>query len=277
VSVVPYRVKWAIALGDRFELDPDDLSGSDADEHGDQLERPFGGLEEHFVSDDDEYYDDVEDDFFDENVDPNVNETREQRHTRRMRQAKEKLAREIDKEVKVNDTTWKVVSEHHRDPTPDTVGKPEVVGFDFNDFNLLRLFRHMYPGLPEEDIERANSFMAQKYSEWQTITTREWFLWHGLFIAAALYGQQVRRVFLHIPAWVFLQSVTRAIRTMRQRASADVGSFPRDARRAKRCGPRKPSGWSRRRTSDNTACRTSGSRTSSRPPRTANRRTTRCR
>ena len=89
MSVVPYRVKWAIALGDRFELDPDDLSGSDADEHGDQLERPFGGIEEHFVSDDDEYYDDVEDDVFDENVDPNVNETREQRHTRRMRQAKE--------------------------------------------------------------------------------------------------------------------------------------------------------------------------------------------
>ena len=145
------------------------------------------------MSDDDEYYDDVEDDFFDENVDPNVNETREQRHTRRMRQAKEKLAREIGKEVKVNDTTWKVVSEHHRDPAPDTVGKPELVGFEFDDFNLLRLFRHMYPGVPEEDIERANSFMEQKYSEWQTITTREWFLWHGLFIAAALYGQQVRR------------------------------------------------------------------------------------
>ena len=183
----------------------------------------------------DDEYGDVDDFFDQENDDPNPEETREQRHVRRMRQAKDKLAREIGKEVQVNDTIWTVVSEHHRDPTPDTVGRPELVGFDFINFNLLRLFRHMYPGVPEEDIERANSFMAQKYSEWQTITTREWFLWHGLFIAAALYGQQVRRVFLHIPAWVFLQSVTRAIRTMRQRASADVGSFPRDARRAKRC------------------------------------------
>jgi len=144
------------------------------------------------VSDDDDDASDDEDDFFDENQDPNVNETREQRHARRLRKAKAKLEREVGKEVKVNDTTWKVVSEHHRAPAPDTVGKPELVGFDFDNFCLLRLFRHMYPGVPEQDIDRANSFMAHKYGRWLDITAREWFMWHGLFIAATLYGQQVR-------------------------------------------------------------------------------------
>jgi hypothetical protein len=133
------------------------------------------------------------DDFFDQENDDPAKETREQRHARRVRQAKEKLDGEIGKEVIVNDTTWKVVREHHCAPAPDTVGKPELIGFDFDNFNLLRLFRHMYPGVPEEDIDRANSFMAHRYSQWREITVREWFLWHGLLIAATLYGSQVRR------------------------------------------------------------------------------------
>ena len=133
------------------------------------------------------------DDFFDQENDDPAKETREQRHARRVRQAKEKLDGEIGKEVIVNDTTWKVVREHHCAPAPDTVGKPELIGFDFDNFNLLRLFRHMYPGVPEEDIDRANSFMAHRYSQWREITVREWFLWHGLLVAAPLYGSQVSR------------------------------------------------------------------------------------
>jgi len=260
----------------RYSEDPDDLSGSDAEDGRDELERPFGGREENFVSDDE--YGDVDDFFDQENDDPNPEETREQRHVRRMRQAKDKLAREIGKEVQVNDTIWTVVSEHHRDPTPDTVGRPELVGFDFINFNLLRLFRHMYPGVPEDDIRRANSVMAHRYSQWREITAREWFLWHGLFIAATLYGGQVRRAPLPTPRDVPeppCQRLTpddapiarrRAHRAppRPQRASADVRSSPRDARRALRCGPPKPTGWSQRRTSDSTASRTPGSWTSSR-------------
>jgi len=96
-------------------------------------------------------------------------------------------------EVKVNDTTWKVMSEHHRGPMQDTIGRHTLGGFDLDQFDLLELFRHMYPGVPEVDIERANNYMASKYAEWRPITTREWFLFHGLHIAAPLYGQQVRR------------------------------------------------------------------------------------
>jgi len=148
------------------------------------------------VSDVDEYYDNEDAFYGDENQDPNADaadETREQRHARRVREAMQKLDGEVGKELKVNDTTWKVVREHHRAATADTVRKPELVGLDFEQFSLLKLFRHMYPGVPEEDIERANSFMAQKYGRWMEITAREWFLWHGLCIAATLYGGKVRR------------------------------------------------------------------------------------
>jgi len=52
----------------RYSDDPDDLSGSDAEDGRDELERPFGGREENFVSDDE--YGDVDDFFDQENDDP---------------------------------------------------------------------------------------------------------------------------------------------------------------------------------------------------------------
>ena len=171
------------------------------------------------MSDDD--YDDV-DDFFDQENDDPAEETREQRHARRGREAKAKLDGEIGKAVTVNDTTWKVVREHHRAPTRDSVGKPELIGFDFDNFCLLRLFRHMYPGVPEEDIDRANSFMAHRYARWQEITVREWFLWHGLLVAAPLYGSQVSRaLFPHamFPSSRAFHSRRRAI--ARRRAGSE--------------------------------------------------------
>jgi hypothetical protein len=86
-----------------------------------------------------------------------------------------------------------VIEEHH-ETSPDIVGKAELVDLDMShDVDLMQIFRHFYPGSPEKDVARANSYMAHHFARWNDITMREWFTFLGLLYAGSLYVQKVRR------------------------------------------------------------------------------------
>jgi len=115
------------------------------------------------------------------------------KHATRMQKAKEEGDALVGHRVKVHDTTWTVIKEHH-DPAPDVCGPTKLRDFNFNraDWTLLELLKHVSPGDPELDVDRANAFMAAAREKWTYITPREWYTFQGILVGGSLGVQKVR-------------------------------------------------------------------------------------
>ena len=182
---------------DRYSLDPDDFSDDEEREDGgrrlDDRQPSWEEFDTDSLDGDDDWQnwdEEEDDDAADEN---HPSETAEQRHARRTREADAKIRMLRGTKVKVNDTEWTVVEEHHA-TSSDFVGKAELVNFGMShDVDLLRLFLHLYPGSPERDIDRANRYMTHWFARWKPITTHEWIKFLGLLYGGSLFVQKVRR------------------------------------------------------------------------------------
>ena len=153
---------------DNEEYDDDELSGSEF-EYGEVTFNDGGDEEEeefYQPREGEEWEEEWEEDWGDgepegdedDNGGADVNTA--EKHANRMKQAKEEGAALLGKSVKVHQTTWTVIKEHH-EPTRDVCGATKLRGFEFDEtWQLFDFLKHLWPGDPGADLDRANAFMV---------------------------------------------------------------------------------------------------------------------